>query len=301
MIALNDITHVQFGVSISEDGNYRFVPVDADVQGTLIEVLENTQQKVNGDSLALRVYEPSEKYGTREQLYISLEDEHLEFLRGLYNNVTIPVDSQSIENYVNQIEFYFAFFSLNDGTRVLAVKRPAIFKSLLKSRNFMIRWSADTLKKVDDNIFKLDDDFDYYVYNNRVYINQPSGFQYTTHIEEFVQERAFDATNNLVNRVPFIKFSSLAEFVRGSKSSAKLIAAIKMRTDLEQINRKKLMAFCKKLKIQIKINADDSIEPEFEDKYYDFLLVLDRRLFDYNLISDIHELYEAASRTQKNN
>lgn len=301
MINITEIQNVQFGVAITNETNYKFVPIDVNVQGTLIEVLENTQQKVNENSEGLRVYEPSEKYGAREQLYISLNDEHLDYLRSLYNNTAIAIDSQPIENYVNQIEFYFAFFTLIDGSRVLGVKRPAIFKSLLKSRNYMIRWSSDTLKKVDDKIFKLDDDFDYYIYSGRVYINFPFGFQYTTHIEEFVQERAFDATNNLITRVPFINFSSLAEFVKSSKTCAKLVASIKMRTDLEQINRKKLMAFCKKLNIQIKVNSDDSIEPEFEDKYQDFLMVLDRRLFDYNLISNIHELYEAASRTQKLN
>ena len=165
----------------------------------------------------------------------------------------------------------------------------------------MVRFVDDTLKNVEDSVFKLDEDFDYYVYDGNVFINQPSGFQYTTHIEEFVQERAFEATNNLITRVPFIKFTSLANFVKGSKTSAKLIASIKKRQDLEQIDRKKLLAFCKKLNIQIKVNADNSIEPEFEDKYQDFLMVLDRRIFEYNLISNIKELYEAPSRIQKQN
>jgi hypothetical protein len=299
MINPEEITNIQFGVSLSNQSEFRFVPVDVNVQGTLKEILISTQNRVNAGIVGLREYEPSEKYATRETLYISLLDEHLEYLQNLYANTSIPVNSQPIENYISQIDFYFVFYTLRNNAKILGVKRSTQFKSLLKSR--MIRLIDDTLKNVEDTILKLDDEFDYYVYNDNVYINLPTGFQYTTQIEEFVQERAFEATNNLVVRVPFIKFTSLASFVKDSKTCAKLIASIKKRTDLEQIDRKKLIAFCKKLKIQIKINDDDSIEPEFEDKYQDFLMVLDRRLFEYNLISNIRELYEAPSRIQKPN
>lgn len=299
MIQLNEIANVQFGVAVRNVAGYRFVPVDTDVQITLVEILDNTQQKVNENSPSLREYEPSEKYGTREQLSISLDDEHLDYLRGLYNEVNIPLDSQPIENYVSSIEFYFAFFTLNSGARILAVRRPAVFKSLLKSRNYIIRWTDDTLKKVEDGIFKLDEDFDYYVYNNVVYINQPSGFQYTTRIEEFVQERAYEATINLATRVPLIRFTVMADFIRESKTGAKLIASIKKRDDLNQINKKNLMRLCNRLRIQLEENDDESIHPSFEDKYIDFLMVLDRRLFEYSLIKAQKELYEAHSRIPK--
>lgn len=299
MIQLNEIANVQFGVAVRNEAGYRFVPVDTDVQITLVEILDNTQQKVNENSPTLREYEPSEKYGTREQLSISLGDEHLEYLRGLYNEVNIPIDSQPIENYVSSIEFYFTFFTLNSGARVLAVRRPAVFKSLLKSRNYIIRWTDDTLKKVEDGIFKLDEDFDYYIYNNVVYINQPSGFQYTTRIEEFVQERAYEATINLATRVPLIRFTVMSDFIRESKTGAKLIASIKKRDDLHQINKKNLMRLCNRLRIQLEENADGSIHPSFDDKYIDFLMVLDRRLFEYSLITAQKELYEAHSRIQK--
>lgn len=299
MIQLEEIRNVHFGVAVKNVEGYRFVPVDIEVKTTLKDILISTQNNVNANSVGLREYEPSEKYGTREQLFISLDDDHLDYLRGIFNETNILIDSQPIENYVAQIEFYFAFFILNNGTRVLAVKRPTIFKSLLKSRNLMIRWSGDTLMKMEDQIFKLDEDFDFYVYNNIVYINQPSGFQYTTHIEEFVQERAYDATINLATRVPLIRFTVMADFIRESKTGAKLIASIKKRDDLNQINKKNLMRLCNRLRIQLEENDDESIHPSFEDKYIDFLMVLDRRLFEYSLIKAQKELYEAHSRIPK--
>jgi hypothetical protein len=299
MIDVNQIINVQFGVSVGDVTNYIIVPTNADVQGTLIEILQNTQLKVNDAVEGLRVYEPSEKYGTNEQLTMELNDDNLEYLRTLFSSISIPTDSQPIENYIRDVKFYFAFFHMADGSRVLGVKRPAVFKSLLKSRNYILRWTDDTLTKVDDNVFKLDNEFDYYVRGGRVYINQPSGFQYTTQIEEFVQASAYHATLSLATRVPFIRFNVLADFVRNSKTSAKLIASIKKRNDLEQIDRGKLIRFCKKLKIQLEENSDGSIHPVFEDKYQDFLMVLDRRLFEYNLISSVKELYEAQSRVFK--
>ena len=151
MIDQSEIVNIQFGVSLSNSSGYRFVPVDVNVQGVLKEILINTQDKVNANIVGLREYEPSEKYTTRETLYISLLDEHLEYLQNLFNNTSIAIDSTPIESYISQIEFYFVFFTLRNNTKVLGVKRSTQFKSLLKSR--MVRFVDDTLKNVEDSVF----------------------------------------------------------------------------------------------------------------------------------------------------
>ncbi|MDQ7088940.1 MAG: hypothetical protein Q9Q13_14270 [Acidobacteriota bacterium] len=53
---------------------------------------------------------------------------------------------------------HFARLTDNKNRRLTALRRASQFKGVLKKR--LIRWLDDTLKIIEDSVFKLDNDFD---------------------------------------------------------------------------------------------------------------------------------------------
>ena len=105
------------------------------------------------------------------------------------------------------------------------------------------------------------------------------------------------ATNALSQRINFINFAHLAPLVENSKSAARLVSSIKSRQDLEQTNEQRLLAKCVQLGIAM-TQVDGMMVPQ-DDQFIDFLRVLDRRIYDYDLILDLPEQYIAARRSKK--
>src|SRR2546426_481228 len=71
---------------------------------------------------------------------------------------------------------YFARLTDSKGRRLTALRRATQFKGVLKSR--LLRLVTDSLKLVEDHIFKLDRDFDLLIDSANVHILRPSGFEF---------------------------------------------------------------------------------------------------------------------------
>ena len=80
----------EFGVGIDDGNEQAFVavPVDADVQAALGEMVQATWDAMQGDEDGPAKYEPSEKHGSTEYLYLPVGDE-------LASSVRDPQESQA--------------------------------------------------------------------------------------------------------------------------------------------------------------------------------------------------------------
>ena len=290
-----DFRNIEFGICTIIEGQQTVVriPIDDSVRAMLYDMhmeFYNTYFGIEGDP---EQYQPSEKYSNTEKLFIPLNNENLASLRELYNQNNIPIANVALGEIASSISYYFAIFRHQNGSKQICVKRPNTFKGLLRKK--LIQFIDDTLQVLPDNVFKLDNDFDFIIYENNIDIIHPVGFNFIANIEEEILRCAADSTRQLSVRIQFINFNYLADFVGHSKTAAKLIASIKSRDDLERTSQQKLLEKCTRIGVIVR-EENGQILPD-EAHIVRFLEILDRRGYDFDILDDdILEIYVAASR-----
>jgi len=294
-MTIEDFRNIEFGICTIISGQQATVriPIDNSVRNIVYEMYEefyNTYLGIEGDA---EQYQPSEKYAPTEKLTITLDNEHLTSLRELYNQNNIPIANIALGKIASSITYYFAIFRNKNGEKQIAIKRPSQFKGLLRKK--LIQFIDDTLQVLPDNVFKLDNDFDFIIHQNNIDILHPTGFSFIANIEEEILRSASDATRHLAARISFINFNYLADFIGHSKTAAKLIASIKSREDLERTSQDKLLQKCTRIGVTVR-EENGQLIPD-EAHIVRFLEILDRRGYDFDILDDdTPEIYVAASR-----
>jgi hypothetical protein len=295
-----DFQHIQsteFGVCLdTDDGeSYRLVPCVAEVQQALKEMLEETRDSLFDNSEDMQDFSPAEKYAPHERLRINLTSDLVNKHREVFEAVNLPTDSNAL-NEVEAIVSYFAIFRDGRKRKLMAFRRAAQFKGVLRKR--LIRFSDDALRIIPDDVFKLDTDFDFLIYDGQVLIWRPSGFFFTADMDQYVAASAVENVNRIEKTITCVNFASLREFVSKHKRAMRLVAAIKSRNDLAAIVPKRLRIECKECGIAL-IQKAGKLFPAPGSELA-FLMLLDRRRYTVTLITGQPETYEAASRHPAN-
>lgn len=288
--------HVCYGMK-GGDESYFHVPVDDGVQGALREMLTDTLKTLmpDGDVSALEEFEPAQKYGAEERLRVSLDKDYLEQVKNLFDITNIQTNPNVLTE-VEDLSYYFVVFRDSAGRRLLAVRRAAQFKGIVKAR--LVRLFDNSLQLESDNVFKLDFNFDYVVFDGQVLILRPSGFEFTANLGAEVLAAAAPNAEFIAQKLSFLGVEGLAVFASSHKRAARLLAAIASRNDLAQTNKALLVKACKAQGVELE-KVDGKFWPK-EGQEYDFLCVLDRRIFSTSLIRNTVESYEAPNRIRRN-
>lgn len=272
---------------------YWQIPVDAEVQGALGDMLRKTVEALDPGGVAMDAYEPAQKYSSEERLVASNGEPHMEKLRALHSLQNIQTNADVIRE-TQRLAFYFAVFRDALNRKIVAVRRATQFKGVVKARNRLISLVDDTLKLVADDVFKLDNDFDYLIFHDKTWILRPTGFEYTAALEEAIAAQASAITEELTKSVPCVDFSQLIEFVRGHRRAARLISSLRARSDLHLTSIKKLKKGCKANGIEF-VTKGGKVFPK-EGSEMAFLELLDRRRYTLELIDEQEEFYVAPNR-----
>lgn len=291
-------SNIEFGICVENNNEnlLSLIPIDQSVKTVLSNMHEafyNTYNSISGD---VKTFEASEKYADKEKLVISLDCAYLVRFRQLFTSALSPTTISPSEQ-VKFIVYYFAIFHFNNGNKCIGVKRPAQFKSLLKKRNALMRWVDDTLIAIPDDVFKLDNDFDFIIHSNQIEILRPTSFALLAEMDDQLLSAAVTNTIKLQEQMTFIKFDDvISNFVNNykSKTAAKLIASICCRDDLNRTIKDKLVEHCRSLGV-ILTHQDNAIQP-VENHVIDFLRILDRREYNIDLTDSAAEIYVAPSR-----
>ncbi len=291
---IEDYNNIEFGICTNYgEPNIVRIPIDNSVKQFLYEMHEEFNKTYIGINGNPELYQASEKYSTTEKLYIPLNNEYLTSLRDLFFLDSIPITNVEISEIASSIVYYFAIFRNNNGLKKIAFKRPSTFKGLLKKK--LIHFIDDTLKVVNEKVFNLDNDFDFIIHNDNINILHPVGFNFIAKIEYEILRSAAETTMQLAVRLTFVNFAYISDFVRNSKTAAKLISSIKSRDDLENISQEKLIEKCNRVGVQFQEN-NGLITPD-QGQILRFLEILDRRGYDFDILNDnIIEIYVATSR-----
>jgi hypothetical protein len=294
-----NVTITEFGVGRdeAEGDSFLVVPTDHDVQVALQEMAIATRDEMNRISeTAPPVYEPSEKYGSSEYVYLPLQDEMAKQVRFIHEATNLAVDSKALSD-PSKVFCYFARMGDAKGNHLTGIRRASQFKGILKNR--LIRIVTDALKLVEDQVFKLDTDFDLLVDDERIHILRPSGFELVGELQAAVMDAAPDNIKLIKDDLPFVDFASIEAYASTHPRAARHLASIRAQDEAKDIDKTALKKLCKRTGVKIqdtngKITIDEGSE-------MGFLEVLDRRRYHLELVKNSSEYFKAASRRKIGN
>ncbi len=296
---LGNVTVTEFGVG-RDDGNgqtFVTVPVDAAVQGVLTEMVQATWDAMQKDEDGPAKYEPSEKHGGTEYLYLPLDDELAASVRELHEAASLTIDAAALSDPAD-VFCYFARLTDEKKRRLTALRRATQFKGVLKSRNRLVRMLDDTLKIIEDTVFKLDNDFDLLVDSAKVHILRPSGFEFAGKLQQAILDAVPENIKAIRKDLAFVEFDGIEAYAGKHPRAARYLASIRGQEETKNIDKSLLKKLCKQTGVEIteakgKVSITDGHE-------MGFLEVLDRRRYEVSLVREKPERYRAASRRKIN-
>jgi hypothetical protein len=287
------LTEFGIGRDNQSDSHFTAIPVDSNVQKVLQKMTQDTDVAMQKNTTKPALYEPSEKYVSSEHLYLPLADELATEIKFLHEAVNLDIDANALLDHKN-IYCYFARFKDTQGRSLTAFRKATYFKGILKGR--LIHIFDDSLRFVKDNIFKLDNDFDFLVDSENIYILRPSSFEFAGKLKNAILAAVSKNINIIKKELPFVDFQNIAIYAETHPRAARYLASIVMKKEMASIDKNLLLNYCRDMKVTVVKEGGKLIIDQGSEM--DFLEVLDRRRFGMELIRGQQEKFRAGSRTQ---
>jgi hypothetical protein len=292
---LRGVSVTEFGVG-RDDGNERSfvaVPVDADVQTALREMVQVTWAAMRQDEDGLAKYEASEKHGSTEYLYLPLADNMAAAVRQLHEAANLEIDGTALAAPAD-VFCYFARLTDRKRRRLTALRRATQFKGVLKSKGRLIRMIDDTLRLIDDTVFKLDSDFDLLVDSANVHILRPSGFEFAGKLEQAILDAVSENIRAIQKDLSFVEFDGVEAYAAKHPRAARYLASIRGQAETKNIDKAALRKLCRSTSVEVTESKGKLAVAAGHEMA--FLEVLDRRRYELELVKGKPERFKAASR-----
>ena len=292
---LNNVKLVEFGVG-RDDGNgqnFFSVPVDTKVQTALREMAQATWQAMQLDDNGPTKYEPSDKHGSLEYLYLPLADDMATAVRSLHQAANLPIDGTALTD-LSTVYCYFARLTDNQQRKLTAMRRASQFKGIVRNKGRLIRILDNTLQIIEDTIFKLDNDFDLLIDSDHVHILRPSGFEFAGKLQQAILDAVPGNVAAISAELTFIKFDGIAQYAAKHPRAARYLASIRDQEEMKNIDKAALKKLCKITGVDVSESKGNVIIASGHEM--GFLEVLDRRRYELELVKGKPERFKAASR-----
>jgi Kiwa protein KwaB-like len=290
---LQSVTVTEFGVGRDEEEAQAFtlVPVDATVQAALQEMVSDTWDRMTELSDDPPAYEPSEKHAGSEYLVAPVDDDLATSLRRLHRAANPPTMAAALAD-PKDVFCYFTRMTDSQGRRLTAVRRATQFKGVLKSQ--LMWFVTDTFRIIEDDVFRLDSDFDLLIDDTTVHILRPAGFEFVGQLQEAVLAAAPTNVKAIRKDLAFIDFTGIEDYAGKHPRAARALASIAAQKATKDINKSALKALCKRTGVEIKESKGRIIVEKAQ--VIGFLEVLDRRRYQLELVKGTPESFRAGSR-----
>lgn len=290
----NNVTVTEFGVGYDDGEHSKFVlvPVDEAVQAALQKMAETTWHTMRQNAEEPLQYEPSEKHAGTEYLYMAASNQMGASLFDLHKAENLLIETEALKD-PQQISSYFVRMTDRQERRLTGLRRASQFKGLLKKKNRLMRVIDDALQIVEEEVFRLDDDFDLLIDSENLHILRPSAFEAMGKLKKAILDAVPMNVNHIQQSIPFLDIANIGSYASRRSRAAQCLASIRSQ-NLEGIDRSALQALCKKTGVELKANNGKLTVNERH--ILDFLEVLDRRRFVDELDPKTPESYRAASR-----
>lgn len=294
---LRNVTVMEFGVGRDDGHGQTFValPVDADVQDALREMVQATWDAMQNDEDGPTKYQPSEKHAKTEYLYLPLTDDMAASVRELHEATNLEIDGDALDDPTDAF-CYFVRLADEKRRRLTALRRASHFKGVLKKR--LIRFVSDSLKLIDDNVFKLDSDFDLLVDSANVHILRPSGFEFAGKLQQAIRDAVPENIKAIRKDLAFVEFDGIQAYAGKHTRAARYLASIRGQEQTRNIDKSLLKKLCTQTGVEIAESKGKVVITDGHEM--GFLEVLDRRRYEVSLVRKKPERYRAASRRKIN-
>lgn len=292
---LDEVALVEFGVG-HDDGNgqtFVAVPVDSRVQSVLCEMVKATWRVMQQDEDGPTKYEPSDKHGSVEYLYLELADDMAAGVRDLHQAVNLPMDAAALTSPAH-VFCYFVRLTDNQQRKLTALRRATQFKGIVKNKGRLIHWLDDTLQIVEDTVFKLDSDFDLLIDAQHVHILRPSGFEFAGKLQQAILDAVPGNVAAIQAELAFIELDGIEQYAARHPRAARYLASIRGQEEMKDIDKAALKKLCKSTGVDVSESKGKVIITAGHEMA--FLQVLDRRRYQLELVKDKPEKFVAASR-----
>lgn len=296
---LKEVMVTEFGVGRDDGDGQTFVavPVDAGVQAALHEMVQVTWDAMQKDEDGPARYEPSEKHGGTEYLYLPLDDELAASVRELHAAASLTIDAAALSDPAD-VFCYFARLTDKKKRRLTALRRATQFKGVLKSRNRLVRMLDDTLKIIEDTVFKLDNDFDLLIDAQNVHILRPSGFEFAGKLQQAILAAVPENIKAIRKDLGFVEFDGIEAYAGKHPRAARYLASIRGQEETKNIDKSLLKTLCMETGVEFSESKGKLVITDGHEMA--FLEVVDRRRYTVSLVKDKPEQYRAASRRKIN-
>jgi hypothetical protein len=290
---VDNVTVTEFGVGRDDGDGQTFVavPVDADVQTALRDMVQATWDAMQKDEDRPAMYEPSDKHGSTEYLYLPMADNLASSLRQLHEATNLAIDNGALAEPAD-VFCYFARLTDQNNRRLTALRRASQFKGVLKKR--LIRFVSDSLKLIADDVFKLDSDFDLLVDSANVHILRPSGFESAGKLQQAILNAVPENIRAIRKDLAFVDFATIRAYAGKHPRAARYLASIRGLKETRNIDKSLLKKLCRQTGVEVTESNGTVIVSHGHEMA--FLEVLDRRRYEVSLVRMQPERYRAASR-----
>jgi hypothetical protein len=283
----------EFGVGIdAEDGpRYVQVPVDDEVQAVLRQMVAATRSAMKDAGEPSR-YQPSEKHAAHENLNLPLNDALASTVRAIHEVQNLPNEPKALKE-PKSVFCYFARLSDGQGNHLTAIRRASSFKGVLESQ--LLSFLDDSLRIVDDDVFRLDEDFDFLIDAAGVHILRPAGFESVGQLRDEIMKAAPMNIKAIQADIGFVDFGPIETYALKHPRAARYLASIRLQ-QTKNVDKASLKKHCTNMKLDVKeLKGKLVVAPE---AIMGFLAVLDRRLYQVELVKDSPESFFATGRSK---
>lgn len=288
-----NVVTTEFGVGINQGEQQAFylIPVDNDVQTALREMTVTTRDAMRELADEPARYEPAEKHEGHEYLHLPIGDDLAERMRVLHQANNLNMNAGALEQ-PEDLFCYFTRMTDGQGRRLTGLRRASQFKGVLKKR--LIRFSTDAMKLVEDDVFKLDTDFDLLIDRNSVHVLRPKSFELVSELQTAILNAVPTNVRAIGRQLEFVDFTGIQVYATRHPRAARYLASIRDQR-IHNISRRALTAYCRANGVELQ-RAGRKIAVR-DDHVMAFLEILDRRRYEVSLVADSPpELFRAGSR-----
>jgi hypothetical protein len=152
----------------------------------------------------------------------------------------------------------------------------------------------DSLRIIQDTVFKLDNDFDLLVDSDNVHILRPSGFEFVGQLEQAILDAVPENIKAIRKDLAFVEFAGIEEYASRHARAALYLASIRGQEETKSIDKAALKSLCKRTGVEV--NESKGKVTVSAGHVMGFLELLDRRRYELELVKGQPERFKAGSR-----
>ncbi len=289
-----NITSVNFGVSLRSNGNMHFIPTDPATKEALKATLRTTRNALAALPGNWEPHDISEDYGDRRKVYAPRNSEFMAELSAIYQAGTLA-DLTDIHNHAHDVDYYFAEFRDAQNRRAVAIRKATRLKGTLNARNRLMRLVDDTLVLIQDDVLHLDTEFDVIVTEANVFILNVRSMEQVAKIVQHVAATAKAKIQSIQDAVTFLDLSRIAADIERHPRMARHAASIAANPNLAHFQRPVIEAHAAQHGIKFKVLANGRLQCRTTDEAK-LLEILDARRYHIDLAGNGGDPYRATAR-----